>query len=265
MTTPGRGQAPAATGLVGRPGAGGRSRHRRAVGTTTTAHGTGHSMALRISVDLDGLRWADLFRFVDLARNGGIGPDDQVDVITYGSDPMSVSLSARIFPQTDGFLSVEQDAGAESLRAAPLSISPAPASNGSTPFGYEGGADRPAPAGGSHYPSFDGAPERPSTPPPPPPSGMPNYPAYEAPADRGVPSGQAGGHYPPFDGGQPDRLPNGGPYAGFEPAFDRGQPGKDLPGGANPADSPYIEEFARLQEGLMRQVRRGDEVRPERA
>ncbi|MDT3440028.1 MULTISPECIES: hypothetical protein [unclassified Pseudofrankia] len=222
-------------------------------------------MALRISVDLDGLRWADLFRFVDLARNGGIGPDDQVDVITYGSDPMSVSLSARIFPQTDGFLSPEQDAGAgaDALRSAPLSISPAPSSNGSSPFGYDGGTERaPSQGGGAHYPSFDGAPERPSTPPP---TGMPNYPAYEAPADRGAPSGQGGGHYPSFDGGQPDRLPGGGPYAGFEPAFDRGQPGKEMPGAPNPADSPYIEEFARLQEGLMRQVRRGDEVRPERA
>ncbi|OHV38068.1 MULTISPECIES: hypothetical protein [Pseudofrankia] len=217
-------------------------------------------MALRISVDLDGLRWADLFRFVDLARNGGIGPDDQVDVITYGSDPMSVSLSARIFPQTDGFLSNEPEAGADALRSAPLSISPAPSSNGSSPFGYDGGNDRPAAPAGAHYPSFDGPPERPPTPPP---NGMPNYPAYEAPPERGGPSGQGGGHYPSFDGGQPDR-PSGGPYAGFEPAFDRGQPGKDLPGAPNQGDSPYIEEFARLQEGLMRQVRRGDEVRPER-
>ncbi|MBL7489553.1 hypothetical protein I6A60_39675 [Frankia sp. AgB1.9] len=217
-------------------------------------------MALRISVDLDGLRWADLFRFVDLARNGGIGPDDQVDVITYGSDPMSVSLSARIFPQTDGFLAVEPDGGSDALRSSPLSISAAPATNGSAPFGYESAPDRSAPSNGSHYPAFDNAPpERPSSPPP-------SYPAYDAPADRGAPQ-QGGNHYPSFDNGQPDRLPGGGggsPYAGFEPAFDRGAPGKELPGG-NPADSPYIEEFARLQEGLMRQVRRNDEVRPERA
>jgi len=218
-------------------------------------------MALRISVDLDGLRWADLFRFVDLARNGGIGPDDQVDVITYGSDPMSVSLSARIFPQTEGFLAVEPEAAAADGRSAPLSISPAPSSNGSAPFGYDNGVERSVQPPSPHYPSFDGAPERPSSPPP---TGMPNYPAYEAPPERGAPSGQ-GGHYPSFDNGQQDRLPGGGPYAGFEPAFDRGQPGKEMPGPPNPADSPYIEEFARLQEGLMRQVRRGDEVRPERA
>ncbi|MBL7498213.1 hypothetical protein I6A84_18085 [Frankia sp. CNm7] len=214
-------------------------------------------MALRISVDLDGLRWADLFRFVDLARNGGIGPDDQVDVITYGSDPMSVSLSARIFPQSDGFLSGEQESGAEALRSAPLSINPAPSSNGSSPYGYDAAADRAQSPNGAHYPSFDGAPERPSTPPS-------NYPAYEAPSDRGAPGGQGGSHYPSFDNGQPERMAGGGQYAGFEPVFDRGAPGKELPG-SNPADSPYIEEFARLQEGLMRQVRRNDEVRPERA
>jgi hypothetical protein len=215
-------------------------------------------MALRISVDLDGLRWADLFRFVDLARNGGIGPDDQVDVITYGSDPMSVSLSARIFPQTDSFLAVESDGAAEALRSAPLSISPAPASNtGSPQFSYDTAGDRPSP-NGSHYPGFDNAPERPTSPPP---SGL-SYPSYDAPADRGGPA-PGGNHYPSFDNGQQERM-SGGPYAGFEPAFDRGTPVKDLPGG-NPADSPYVEEFARLQEGLMRQVRRNDEVRPERA
>jgi hypothetical protein len=217
-------------------------------------------MALRISVDLDGLRWADLFRFVDLARNGGIGPDDQVDVITYGSDPMSVSLSARIFPQTDTFLAVEPDGAADTLRSAPLSISPAPSpSNGSAPFGYDAPADRPPSSNGSHYPAFDNAPERPSSPPP---SGL-SYPAYDAPADRGAPP-PGGSHYAQFDNSQPDRLGGGGPYAGFEPAFDRGVPGKELPAGS-PVDSPYIEEFARLQEGLMRQVRRNDEVRPERA
>lgn len=220
-------------------------------------------MALRISVDLDGLRWADLFRFVDLARNGGIGPDDQVDVITYGSDPMSVSLSARIFPQSEGFLAVEQEGGADALRSSPLSISAAPATNGSGQFGYDAAPDRAPSSNGSHYPGFENAPERPTSPPP---SGL-SYPAYDAPADRGQPA-QGANHYPSFDNGQPDRLPpgngGGGPYAGFEPAFDRGAPGKELPGG-NPADSPYIEEFARLQEGLMRQVRRNDEVRPERA
>jgi len=213
-------------------------------------------MALRISVDLDGLRWADLFRFVDLARNGGIGPDDQVDVITYGSDPMSVSLSARILAQSDGFGSAESDSASESLRSAPLSISPAPSANGSAQFGYDSQPERAGSSNGAHYPAFDNAPERPTAPPP-------NYPAYEAPADRGAPS-QGASHYPSFDNGQPDRLNGGGPYAGFEPAFDRGAPGKELPSG-NPADSPYIEEFARLQEGLMRQVRRNDEVRPERA
>jgi hypothetical protein len=213
-------------------------------------------MALRISVDLDGLRWADLFRFVDLARNGGIGPDDQVDVITYGSDPMSVSLSARILAQSDGFGPAESDGASEPLRSAPLSISPAPSANGSAQFGYDNQPERPGSPNGAHYPAFDNAPERPTTPPP-------SYPAYEAPADRGAPA-QGASHYPSFDNGQPDRLNGGGPYAGFEPAFDRGAPGKELPSG-NPADSPYIEEFARLQEGLMRQVRRGDEVRPERA
>ncbi|MBX6391643.1 MAG: hypothetical protein IRZ08_22095 [Frankia sp.] len=221
-------------------------------------------MALRISVDLDGLRWADLFRFVDLARNGGIGPDDTVDVITYGSDPMSVSLSARIFPSTEsGFLSVEpEQAPADNHRPAPLSISAGPSANGASPFGYDNSQDRSASQNGSHYPSFDGgAPERPSAPPP---SGLP-YGGYDqSAADRGAPG--APGGYPQFDG-QQDRLGGapGGQYAGFEPAFDRsGQP-KDMAGGQNGVDSPYIEEFARLQEGLMRQVRRNDEVRPERA
>jgi hypothetical protein len=214
-------------------------------------------MALRISVDLDGLRWADLFRFVDLARNGGIGPDDQVDVITYGSDPMSVSLSARIFPSTDGFLSVEPDPGGDALRAAPLSIGAA--SNGGPPF-YDAPTDRTAAQNGSHYPAFDNTPERPTTAPP---TGLPAYgPGYDQQPDRGAPAPQ-GGHYPAFDG-QQDRLPAGsGQFAGFEPVFDRNQQPKEPAGGPGP-DSPYIEEFARLQEGLMRQVRRSDEVRPER-
>jgi hypothetical protein len=215
-------------------------------------------MALRISVDLDGLRWADLFRFVDLARNGGIGPDDTVDVITYGSDPMSVSLSARISAQNDNFLSVEPDSGVEALRSAPLSISAGPSSNGSSPFGYDSATDRGASANGLHYPSFDPSADRSGGAGG---NGMTNYAsAYEAPADRAA---GPGGHYPPFDGNQSDRL-GGGQYAGFEPMFDRGQPAKDH-GGAPGGDSPYIEEFARLQEGLMRQVRRNDEVRPERA
>jgi hypothetical protein len=180
-------------------------------------------------------------------------------VITYGSDPMSVSLSARIFPQSDAFLSPEQESAAEALRSAPLSISPAPSSSNSSPYGYDGPADRGAPASGSPYPAFDAAQDRSG---PPAPTAMPSYPGYESPSDRGAVAGPSG-HYPSFEGGQPDRLGAGGQYAGFEPMFDRGQPGKDLPGGPG-GESAYVEEFARLQEGLMRQVRRGDEVRPER-
>ena len=217
-------------------------------------------MALRISVDLDGLRWADLFRFVDLARNGGISADETVDVITYGSDPMSVSLSARIFPQSDTFLTPEQEAAAEALRSAPLSISPAPSSGQASPYGYDNTPDRAAPPSTSPYPPFEGVQERPAGPAP---TVMPSYPGYDAPADRPAPGGP-GGHYPAFDNGQPDRLGAAGQYAGFEPMFDRGQPGKELQGGPG-GESPYVEEFARLQEGLMRQVRRNDEVRPERA
>ncbi|EFC79991.1 hypothetical protein [Parafrankia sp. EUN1f] len=227
-------------------------------------------MALRISVDLEGLRWADLFRFVDLARSGGIGPDDQVDVITYGSDPMSVSLSARIYPASDGFLSSEQPelGPGDGLRgAAPLSIAPGSGSSGG--FGYDGSADRSASSNGNHYPSFDNGADRsasaagnlpaygppgydsqlergtpPPPPPPPPPSGGSHYPAFDAPTDRLA--GQSNGQ-----------------FAGFEPVFDRSQGAKE-PGGAGGVESPYIEEFARLQEGLMRQVRRDGEVRPDR-
>ncbi|MCM3885425.1 hypothetical protein [Frankia sp. R82] len=222
-------------------------------------------MALRISVDLDGLRWADLFRFVDLARNGGIGAEDQVDVITYGSDPMSVSLSARIYPATEGFLSTEQaDPAGDGRHGSPLSIAPgASSANGSGGYGYDAGAAERAPsANGAHYPAFDNAQDRPAAPGTPP---MPPYgPGYDTPGDRGAP--QSNSHYPAFDG-QSDRMPlaNGaGQFAGFE-SFDRSAPG-DKPGSApGQVESPYIEEFARLQEGLMRQVRRTDEVRPERS
>jgi hypothetical protein len=219
-------------------------------------------MALRISVDLDGLRWADLYRFVDLARNGGIGPDDQVDVITYGSDPMSVSLSARIYPASDSFLSDVPEVGSgDSLRSPPLSISPSSAgSNGST-FGYDSQSDRSGSANGSHYPAFDGQPDRSS-----PAAGgnLPSYGSgYDSAADRTAPAPANGSHYPAFDG-QPDRLPAaGGQFAGFEPVFDRSAQPKEPSGTPGPAESPYIEEFARLQEGLMRQVRR-DDARPDR-
>jgi hypothetical protein len=219
-------------------------------------------MALRISVDLDGLRWADLFRFVDLARNGGISAEDQVDVITYGSDPMSVSLSARIYPASEGFLSTEQpDSSSESLRGAPLSINPGAGSPSGSGFAYDGSSDRLASANGSHYPAFDNGQDRAM---PQSSNGLPSYgPGYDAPTDRGVPP-TAGGHYPAFDG-QPDRMPpgTGGQFAGFE-SFDRSAPGKEPGGAPGQAESPYIEEFARLQEGLMRQVRRTDEVRPDR-
>lgn len=217
-------------------------------------------MALRISVDLDGLRWADLFRFVDLARGGGISAEDQVDVITYGSDPMSVSLSARIYPASEGFLTTEQpDSAGESLRGAPLSISPSAAANGAG-FGYEGSAERGASSNGTHYPAFDNGQERAAAPSG---NGMPYPPSYDAPTDRGVPP-TAGGHYPAFDG-QQDRMPPGagGQFAGFE-SFDRATQGKEPGGTPGGVESPYIEEFARLQEGLMRQVRRTDEVRPDR-
>ncbi len=218
-------------------------------------------MALRISVDLDGLRWADLFRFVDLARNGGISAEDQVDVITYGSDPMSVSLSARIYPASESLLSTEPPDGSG---GAPLSLAPGVSANGAG-YGYDAGtAERPQSANGAHYPAFDNSQDRA-------PAGgvpsMPPYgpgPGYDNPGERGVPQA-AGGHYPPFDG-QPDRMPpnGGGQFAGFEP-FDRPAPGKEPGGAAGGVESPYIEEFARLQEGLMRQVRRTDEVRPDRA
>ena len=220
-------------------------------------------MALRISVDLDGLRWADLFRFVDLARSGGIGPDDQVDVITYGSDPMSVSLSARIYPTSDSFLSTEQPqlGGGDSMRAPAL-----PASG--TGFGYDNPDDRGASANGSHYPGFDNSADRGGAPPA---GNLPSYGpgGYDGQSDRGAPPPPPpanGAHYPAFDS-QSDRMPGqGGQFAaGFEPVFDRSQGGKDQNPAGGGGESPYIEEFARLQEGLMRQVRRDGEVRPDRA
>lgn len=223
-------------------------------------------MALRISVDLEGLRWADLFRFVDLARNGGIGPEDQVDVITYGSDPMSVSLSARIYPASDGFLSTEQPeiGSGEGMRGStPLSIGSGSTGTGAG-FGYDGTPERAASSNGSHYPAFDNGSERP-------PSAAGNLPSYgpggyDGQQERGTPPPPPppnGSHYPAFDG-QNERMPGqNGQFAGFEPVFDRSQGGKDT-GGAAGVESPYIEEFARLQEGLMRQVRRDGEVRPDR-
>jgi hypothetical protein len=225
-------------------------------------------MALRISVDLDGLRWADLFRFVDLARNGGIGPDDQVDVITYGSDPMSVSLSARIYPASDSFLSMDSDIGGSgdslSRAGAPVAVNPPnPTANGSA-FGYDAPVERGASANGSHYPTFEGGQERPS-----PPAGG-NLPAYAQGFDHNQERSNSqaaanGTHYPAFDNSS-ERLPAApGQFAGFETVYDRAQPPKEPPGqSGGGVDSPYVEEFARLQEGLMRQVRRSDEVRPER-
>ncbi len=224
-------------------------------------------MALRISVDLDGLRWADLFRFVDLARSGGIGADDQVDVITYGSDPMSVSLSARIYPASDSFLAMDADAGSGDSLArvgAPLAVNPpSPSSNGS-PFGYDAPVERGASANGSHYPAFENSSERP---PAASGGGVPAYPpSYDHNPDRQSPQAANGGHYPSFDG-QPERLPAAPPgqFAGFETVYDRNQTAKEPVGQAGGGvESPYVEEFARLQEGLMRQVRRSDEVRPDR-
>jgi hypothetical protein len=223
-------------------------------------------MALRISVDLDGLRWADLFRFVDLARNGGIGPEDQVDVITYGSDPMSVSLSARIYPASDSFLSLDSDGGAgESLGrvGAPLAVNPPSASSNGSTFGYDSGVDRNASANGSHYPAFESPQERPSTAPG---GSLPAYSqGYDHNAERPAQQASNGSHYPAFDG-QSERMPaTPSQFAGFETVYDRTQPPKESAGQANGGvDSPYVEEFARLQEGLMRQVRRSDEVRPDR-
>jgi hypothetical protein len=223
-------------------------------------------MALRISVDLDGLRWADLFRFVDLARNGGIGADDQVDVITYGSDPMSVSLSARIYPASDSLLALDSDHGSgDSLGrvGAPLAVNPpSPSSNGS-PFGYDTPVDRSASANGSHYPAFENPPER-----APAASGssVPAYPpSYDHNPERPGTQASNGAHYPSFDG-QPERLPAAsGQFAGFETVYDRNQAAKEPAGqSGGGVESPYVEEFARLQEGLMRQVRRTDEVRPDR-
>lgn len=223
-------------------------------------------MALRISVDLDGLRWADLFRFVDLARSGGIEADDQVDVITYGSDPLSVSLSARIYPGADAFAALDSDGrgrepsltrgdGPPALAAVPPSAPPPGA------FGYENSHDRPTapPANGSSYPAFD---DRQA-----PPNGANGsaFAAYQNQPER-VPSGGGNGaQFPPFDN-QGERLPaaapNGQGFAGFETVFDRS--GKEQ-GGTNGVDTPYMEEFARLQEGLIRPVvRRGDENRLDR-
>ncbi|WP_131745893.1 hypothetical protein [Frankia sp. Cppng1_Ct_nod] len=225
-------------------------------------------MALRISVDLDGLRWVDLFRFVDLARNGGIGPDDQVDVITYGSDPLSVSLSARIYPPADAFGPADAEIINEpTSRPAIPAVAPPqgpPAPNGS-PFGYDAPPGERGPAGnGAHYPTFEAPGERQG-------QGTPNLPSfsggYDGQGDRNAPPLPGGTHYPPFDG-QGERLGPGGPagqFAGFEPVFDRqGGTKEPGPGGQSQVESPYIEEFARLQEGLMRQARRPDEVRPER-
>lgn len=221
-------------------------------------------MALRISVDLDGLRWADLFRFVDLARNGGIGPDDQVDVISYGSDPMSVSLSARIYPASDGFLSTEQPelGSRDGMGGAPLSLG-----SGSGPtFGYDSAGERGPSQNGTHYPAFDNGADRTAQSSSPPAYG----PGYEGQGDRGAPPPPPppppanGSHYPAFDG-QQDRMQNqGGQFAGFEPVFDRSAGGKEQPIPGGGGDSPYVEEFARLQEGLMRQVRRDGEGRPDR-
>ncbi|WP_322753015.1 hypothetical protein [Frankia sp. Cas3] len=228
-------------------------------------------MALRISVDLDGLRWADLFRFVDLARNGGIGPDDQVDVITYGSDPLSVSLSARIYP-SDNFGSGDPELANETTgRSGAPAVAPPPAMpspNGSS-FGYDTPpGERGVTGNGAHYPAFETPSERPG-------QGTPNLPSfaggYEGQGERGGPPAAGATHYPAFDGQGGERLGAGGAggaggqFAGFEPVFDR-QGGIKEPGagGQGQVESPYIEEFARLQEGLMRQSRRPDEVRPER-
>ncbi|WP_239307889.1 MULTISPECIES: hypothetical protein [unclassified Frankia] len=224
-------------------------------------------MALRISVDLDGLRWADLFRFVDLARNGGIGPEDQVDVITYGSDPLSVSLSARIYP-SDSFGPGDQELGNEAAgrSSAPAGTPPvATASPNGSSFGYDvTPGERGAAANGAHYPAFEAPGERPgpSTP------SLPSFGGYDGQGDRGGPPAASGTHYPAFDGQGGDRIGPGGAggqFAGFEPVFDR-QGGVKEPGagGQGQVESPYIEEFARLQEGLMRQARRPEEVRPER-
>ncbi|AEH08793.1 MULTISPECIES: hypothetical protein [Protofrankia] len=233
-------------------------------------------MALRISVDLDDLRWADLFRFVDLARNCGIGADDPVDVITYGNDPLSVSLSARIYPPADAFGPGEPELGGEPAGRSnvPAIGAAQPSSNGSS-FGYDPPADERGPGGnGAHYPSFETPSERPG------PGGPPNLPSfsggYDGQGERGgAPPTAVATHYPSFDG-QGERLGPGGAggqFAGFEPVFDRqagaiqGGIKEPVPGGPGvpgQVDSPYVEEFARLQEGLMRQVRRPDEVRPER-
>jgi hypothetical protein len=223
-------------------------------------------MALRISVDLDGLRWADLFRFVDLARNGGIGPDDQVDVITYGSDPMSVSLSARIYPASDAFLSMDTELGSgEGVGrvGSPLAVNPPSSTSNGSSFGYDPASDRGTASNGAHYPSFESTPERPAANAG---SQLPGYgPGYDHQTDRNSQPAANGAHYPAFDA-QPDRMAAApGQFGGFETVYDRTAQAKEPQNQGAATDSPYIEEFARLQEGLMRQVRRGDEVRPDRA
>jgi hypothetical protein len=156
-------------------------------------------MALRISVDLDGLRWADLFRFVDLARSGGVGPDDQVDVISYGSDSLATSLSARIYPSAEGLLAA---AGA-----------------------FDSSASNPPPS------------------------------QVEPPTrDSGLPS-------------PPPLSSNGQHFAPFEPTFERSSASKSRGEGLGQpphVESPYVDEFTRLQEGLMRPVRRVEDAGSDR-
>jgi hypothetical protein len=219
-------------------------------------------MALRISVDLDGLRWADLFRFVDLARNGGIEPDDQVDVITYGSDPLSVSLSARIYPGADTFSALEADLVGDGAHRneGTLAVTPPPVGGPPAPtsFGYEAPHERPS-GPPPNFPSFDPHADRVA-----PAANGSAFAAYQNQPDRSV-AASNGSAFPPFEG-QPDRLAsssqNGQSFAGFETVFDRSN--KDGGGAPAAVDSPYMEEFARLQEGLMRPVRRGDEARHDR-
>lgn len=133
-------------------------------------------MALRISVDLDGLRWADLFRFVELARNGGVAPVDLVDVRTFGTDGTPVSLAARIF--TDPNV------------AAPAATTP------------PGVASAPPPAG-----------------------------------------------------------PNGTQYVPFDRGSSRISSGLSAP----QVDSAFVDEFPRLEDGLVRPGRRGEDPSPERS
>jgi hypothetical protein len=140
-----------------------------------------------------------------------------------------------------------------------------PSPNGSS-FGYDAPpGERGASGNGTHYPAFEAPGDRPGP-------GTPNLPSfaggYEGQGERGGPSAPGGTHYPAFDGPGGERIGPGGAggqFAGFEPVFDRQGSAKEPgAGGQGQVESPYIEEFARLQEGLMRQVRRSDEVRPER-